>query len=267
VVVTNTTVVGQVTIPQINNSQPFSIRGFSWGFSKAGGATTRKPLQIVRGIDGTSVELMQAGLSAQTIVSAKLEVFTPGTSQVFMTYNLATILIAEYHDESLGNSPANPVEKLTINYASITETAGTSAPSTPSGQLDGYVSIPGQNLIPITSDDWSFVLPVTANGQLVGSPQARNFVFTRTLDLNVPTVASAGLANTVWATVTVSLWMPGATAAYATYTLSSATITSLTDSADGSAGGTPFEEVQLQFSKIQLDSQGNSYCYGWTGVC
>jgi type VI protein secretion system component Hcp len=227
----------------------------------------QKQLQVVRGINGNSPELLSALDNGTALTSGTLEIFLPGTSQVVLTYALTNAHVTLFADHTGGTDAASPTETIMIAVQTITQTAGSNAPTLSPADIAGYVTLPGGTPLPISSHDWSAARGVDpATGFVTGAPQVKTFSFTRALDLSAPTVRDAITNNAQLSPVTVELRQPGASAGYATYELLQAHVSSFTDSADGAAGHGPTQTVLLSFNQLTLTSGSSSYCLNFSSA-
>jgi type VI protein secretion system component Hcp len=192
--------------------------------------------------------------------SATVNLNLPGTTTAFLTYALSGVQISGYVQNTRGTAVST--DAFTLVVQSITETSPAMAgnPTAAASAISGDITIPGQTAVPITLHQWGFQA-VASSGQVSGGVHSDAFVVKRPLDSLASTFSQALAQNAPWTTVTINLNQPGMT-----ITLSNVRVSSVTDSADGTVGGIPTQEIQMLFDKLSVVSGGTTTCLAFYAV-
>jgi hypothetical protein len=124
----NGRIVGRLMVPEIDGGKPIDVRSFRWGLFRplpVTGKATFADLSAVKAVDRLSPALMVDTASGRHYTSVTLEVFVPGTTDVFLTYRLTDVIItAQTHADAGRPTDGLPLEELTFNYTRIEITVG-----------------------------------------------------------------------------------------------------------------------------------------------
>jgi type VI secretion system Hcp family effector len=85
------------------------------------GKTEFDDVEVLKAVDINSTRLLMACATGEHLRSATIDVFSPGTTTPFFTYELADVLITSF-DNSPQVSSAIPLEQVSLNYGKITVT-------------------------------------------------------------------------------------------------------------------------------------------------
>jgi type VI secretion system Hcp family effector len=95
----------------------------SGGSGSGGGAgkTEFDDVEVEKAVDSNSTRLLMACALGDHLPSATIDVFSPGTTIPFLTYELDDVLITSFDNAPEDASPI-PLEKVSLNYGRITVT-------------------------------------------------------------------------------------------------------------------------------------------------
>jgi type VI protein secretion system component Hcp len=258
---------GRLTIPGVNDGQPFAVDSFSWGAERQANGVQFHDLEFTREVSEISPQLFD--LAAP---SAKLQLFATDPSQgnivVWLTYEFTDIAIHVYRDAGgfggadLTKSGATPQPGRTtarMTFASVNERFAFTLPAPPASV--GRMAVSTAEGRPVAIRAYQFGFEKRPSGDV----SADRLIVTREIDSLAPWLSAAVIRGTPAGTsVTIELIRTsneGSPETYAVYDLRDVTVESVRDFDDSDAPSSAvdtlaLQEVTLSFGGMRMTSGG-----------
>jgi type VI secretion system secreted protein Hcp len=133
----NQNVIGRLSIAGVSGGDgggdgSIDVRGIEGGVTNSGtfaggggggaGKASFSDITVTKQVDKASPVLAMAVAQGTHFASATLDVFQPGTTDVYMTYHMEDVIVSEHHMFATGKGDTVPLESLSLHFAEISWT-------------------------------------------------------------------------------------------------------------------------------------------------
>jgi type VI secretion system secreted protein Hcp len=124
-----TIVIGRVSTIQYKNhgTHSFDILGYSQGVTaprdastgQATGKRLHKPFVVTKELDAESVRLFQALVTNENLLTVIIDIYRPGTTDVYMRYTLTNAHVLQDQQDGSGVPETIPLEEVSFFFPKI----------------------------------------------------------------------------------------------------------------------------------------------------